>query len=370
MKRRDWLKNASIAAGAAAFSPRILSGQEGGAASSARDFVNLSINENQFGPSPRAIAAAQANAKFGHEYPLETQDQLKRLIAAREKVRPSQVILGAGSSDVLMGMSNALGGRGGNIVSSDPSFGPLMAWAAKFGVEHIKVPWTENGEVDLERIERSITDETQIAYICNPENPVGTVISKSELAAFCRRVSERCPVLVDEAYLDFAGDADQLGMMDCVREGLPVVVLRTFSKAYGLGGMRVGYAVTSEELASRISQYYVTGIGCGCSRVSLEAAIAAYEDRDWLSQVRQRTNANRTEFCRFLRERELAYFSSSTTFVLFPVPVDSQRIADAVYGGFRIKISPRNYYDRNYLRVSIGTRQQMRDLQNALSYVL
>lgn len=369
--RRAWLKSATLAAGAACVTrPVFANGDAMPKGKSSHGFTNLSINENQFGPSPAAIEAIRENAVYAHEYPLESQETLRNLIAKRERVEPEQVILGAGSSDITMGASAYFAKAGGNMVSSEPTFNIVMAWAAKYGIEHIKSPWTKDYGVDLASIEKSITDETTLAYVCNPENPVGTILPQDELKAFCQRVSKRCPVLVDEAYIDYAGDVDQLTMMDCVREGLPVIVLRTFSKALGLGGMRIGYAVTTPELAESLSNYYVTGIGCGCSHTSLEAAIAAYKDTEWTQKVREQTAQSRQFLCDYFERKGLFYIPSKTTFVLAPTEKSSKGIADAIFGAFKIKTSPRNYFEQDYLRISMGTLPQMERLTQALDYVL
>lgn len=371
MNRRDWIKSTSIAVGAACITGRTLADDPTfTTVSSSHGFTNLSINENQFGPSIRAISAIKSSLVYANEYPLESQERLKKMIAEREDVSPSQVILGAGSSDITMGAATAFSSPGKNMVSSDPSFHPLMIWAKKFGVEHIKVPWDVDYTVNLSRIEESITDQTSLAYICNPENPVGTVADPNELYSFCKRVSEKCPVLVDEAYIEYAGEADDLSMMRCVREGLPVIVLRTFSKAYGLGGMRVGYAVTSAALAEKVASYFVTGIGCGCSHTSLEAAIAAYEDQAWLRTVRQRTTESRTYLCNYFDSIGQTYIPSATTFVLAPTNQSSQLIADAIFGAYNLKVSPRSYFGQDYLRISMGRMDQMNKLTDALSYLL
>ncbi len=371
MNRRAWIKSASIAVGAACVTrsarPADLQFSPIG---SSHGYTNLSINENQFGPSIKAISAIKNSLYYANEYPLEAQERLKKLIAEKEDVSPAQVIIGAGSSDITMGAAAAFSGAGTNMVSSDPSFHPLMLWAQKFGVEHVKVPWTSDHRVDLERIENSITEKTKLAYVCNPENPVGTIAATNELYSFCKSVSEKCPVLVDEAYIDYAGNVDELSMMKCVREGLPVIVLRTFSKAYGLGGMRIGYAVTSHEIAKKLSSYYVTGIGCGCSHTSLEAAIAAYQDQAWIDTVRQRTIESKTYLCNYFESIGQKYIPSVTTFVLAPTSQNSQMIADAVFGAYNLKISPRSYFGQDYLRISMGRMEQMNQLTNALSYVL
>ncbi|MDQ8185578.1 histidinol-phosphate transaminase [Pelagicoccus sp. SDUM812002] len=371
MNRRAWIKSASMAVGATCVSQRAFPQTAAiTPLTSSHGFTNLSINENQFGPSIKAISAIRSSLVYANEYPLDSQERLKQLIAEREDVSPFQVILGAGSSDITMGAASAFSAPGNNMVSSDPSFHPLMLWAKKFGVEHVKIPWTSDHQVDLTRIEESITVDTSLAYVCNPENPVGTLANPNELYSFCKSVSERCPVLVDEAYIDYAGDVNELSMMRCVREGLPVIVLRTFSKAYGLGGMRVGYAVTTRELAEKISSYYVTGIGCGCSHTSLEAAIAAYQDQEWLATVRRRTAESRKYLCNYYESVGQSFIPSVTTFVLSPTKQNSKMIADAIFGAYNVKVSPRSYFGQDYLRVSMGRMEQMNKLTEALSYLL
>lgn len=370
MNRRDWIRASALAGAACMTRQAIADTSTTPSKRSSHGFLNLSINENQFGPSPKAITAMEEALGFAHEYPLNSQARLKAAIARREQVSPEQVILGAGSSDIIMGASAYFGQEGGNMISSDPSFAPLMMWAKKFGVEHVKIPWTSSYEVDLERIESSITDQTKVVYICNPENPVGTVIDPNTLYEFCKRVSQRVPVLIDEAYLDFAGESERLSMNRCVREGMQAIVLRTFSKAYGLGGMRVGYAIAPPQLSKDLAAFYVTGIGCGCSHVSLEAALAAYEDSFYLAKTRQRTQQARNYLCSFLSEKGYGHIPSQTTFVLTPVATDSQKLADAIFGGFNIKISPRKYYDQDFLRISVGTMSQMKRLTEALDFVL
>ncbi len=371
MNRRSWIRSATTIAGAACLARPLRAATDASPEpASSRPFVNLSINENQFGPSPKALQAMQSALSHSHEYPLEGQERLKLAIARREGVQPSQVILGAGSSDILMGAANLFGAAGGSFVSSDPTFTPMMNWAEKLGVQHLKLPWTAAHQTDLDAIENAIRPDTRVVYLCNPENPTGTLVPPDTLYDFCRRVCQRCPVLVDEAYLDFAGDPATLGMMRCVREGLPVVILRTFSKAYGLGGMRVGYAVTTPELAQQLAQRYVTGIGCGCSHASLEGALAAYQDQQWLARVRQQTADAREALCSFLAAKGVAYIPSVAAFVLAPTRQPAAQIADAVFGAFNIKISPRRYFGQDYLRFSLGTPRQMDLLRKALDILL
>lgn len=370
LSRRHWLKMITTAGAASWLAPAALRAQDAPKAPTSGLF-NLSRNENQFGPSPKALAAAAEVLAQGNEYPLEAQARLRTAIAQRERVKPEQVLLGAGSADILTALANRLwNAKGGNVVNADPTFAIISGLVGKYGLDVIRVPWTPDYRVDLPALEAAVTPATRLVYICNPENPSGTVWGKAQLHTFCEAVSPRALVVIDEAYLDYAGDADEIGMIGAVRDGLNVLVLRTFSKAYGLAGMRVGYAVASTDLVASLSDYMVTGIGCGCSQATLAAALAAYQDRDYLADIREKNAASRVFLTDFLKRKGFSYADSGAGFVLFPVQKDAKQIAGALQGGFQVQISPRVIYDRQSLRVSMGRPEQMERLVAGLERLL
>ncbi|MBC2606688.1 pyridoxal phosphate-dependent aminotransferase [Pelagicoccus albus] len=375
MNRRDWIKNAAIAGGSLTL-PSLMRAQaqptakKSGIGDSTYDFINLSINENQWGPSPKAIKAMEEKVRFAYEYPGVPFQKLRSEIAERSGVEADQVLVGAGSSDILMSTSYVFGKDNSSIVCSDPTFGDLIRWSKRHGTEIISIPWSEERKPDLPKILASIREDTGLIYICNPENPTGTFLEKEALKDFCREASKKCPVFVDEAYIDFAADAESLTMMELVREGLPIIVCRTFSKAHGLGGMRIGYAVTSPEIAKQIGENYVSGVVGGSSHVSLEGARAAYADEEWISYVREQTKKVRDDFMSFCDSIGQEYIPSHTTFMLLPVKKDSKMIADTLYAATKIKISPRMIHGQNYLRISMGNPAQMDLLKTGLRLVL
>lgn len=234
----------------------------------------------------------------------------------------------------------------------------------------IRVPWNASFSPDLEKITGALRSDTGLVYVCNPENPAGTLCDTDELRSFCIETSKTCPVFVDEAYIDFAGEADTLTMMGLVREGLPIIVSRTFSKAHGLGGMRVGYAVTTPEIAEKLKLAYVHGVVCGASHVSIEGARVAYADTDWLAHVRSETAKVRSDFCKFLDSIGQPYIPSHTTFMLMPVKGDSKLLADTLFKMTKVRISPRFIHGQDFLRISLGSPAQMQVLQSGLKLVL
>lgn len=377
MKRRDWIKSAALAGGGLCLS-RHLQGKPthseplGTAkpSDSTHGFINLSINENQWGPSPKARKAMVDAVSYAYEYPAVPYTKLRKEIADHEGVEPSQVLIGAGSSDLLKAASYVFGLQGGSIVASDPTFGDLLRWAEPNGATVIRLPWNEQHQPDLPKLQSALRSDTHLVYICNPENPAGTVVERDTLKAFCEDTAKTCPVFVDEAYIDFAGNADELTLIPLVKEGLPIIVSRTFSKAHALGGMRVGYAITTPELAEKMQAAYVHGVVCGASHVSIEGARAAYADQEWLEHVRSSTANVRTDFEAFLTSIGQPFIKSHSTFMLMPVEKDSKMLADTLFNATKVKISPRAIQNQNYLRISLGSPQQMDVLKTGLRLVL
>lgn len=333
-------------------------------------YTNLSINENQFGPSPLVRDAILKAAPYAHEYPDIPRAALTAAIANRYKVTDKHVLIGAGSADILYGAGYYFGLQGGEIVSADPSFHILSRLAEKHGSTLKFVRHTSAHAVDLNALKEAVTPRTKLVYICNPENPTGTLLPPAELTQFCKEISERCAIVIDEAYIDYAGDAARFTMAPLVEQGYPVVITRTFSKAYGLGGMRIGYALSSPEVANGIGTQYVTGIGCGASRLSIEAALAAYNDTDYIKKVYKHNRTARDTIETMLRDFGLSPIPSSAGFVLVPVSGNSKALADGVFAASQVKISPRNYYGQNYLRISTGRPDQLEHLKEGLRLVL
>lgn len=376
MKRRDWIKQTALVGGALTLPATLRAKPEAAPlgtavpSESSHGYINLSINENQWGPSPKAKAAMVDAVSYAYEYPAVPLKKLREEIAAHEGVEPTQVLVGAGSSDLLKAASYVFGNSGTSIVASDPTFGDLLRWAEPNGAEVLRLPWNEAHSPDLPVLKKALRTDTGLVYICNPENPAGTVLDPSALRAFCGEVSSHCPVFVDEAYIDFAGNADALTMTPLVREGLPIIVSRTFSKAHGLGGMRVGYAITTPEIAEKLKTAYVHGVVCGASHVSIEGARAAYKDQKWLAHVRRETAQVRESFGSFLDSIGQHYIPSHTTFMLMPVSQDSKMLAKTLYAATNVRISPRFIHGQNYLRISLGSPSQMAVLQTGLKLVL
>jgi histidinol-phosphate aminotransferase len=269
--------------------------------------IKMASNENPFGPSPKAIAAMQAVLGESNFYPDNDATDLRNRLADLHKVQPEQIVPTAGSTALLGIIARTLLSPGLNAVTSERSFivYPIATRAA--GGTLIEVP-TLNDGFDLEAIAAAINSDTRIIYLANPNNPTGTLVSARDVDRFVERVPSHVVVILDEAYCDFAQyfaaerGVDYSHGLDYIRQGRKVVVLRTFSKAHGLAGVRVGYGIGPAELMSYFARMRTT---FSVSTVAQAAALAALDDEGHT----QKALANNAEQARVLTEgiSELGY---------------------------------------------------------------
>ena len=244
----------------------------------------------------------------------------------------------------------------GVVLTGDPSYFSLVETVENRGGEARMVRLTSNHAHDLAAMEAAIDDKVKLVYVCNPNNPTGTLTETQALRDFCRRVSERVPVFVDEAYLDFLDDAMSHSMVDLVREGKQVIVSRTFSKIYGLAGMRIGYLAGPASLIQPISE--LGHVQWDISAVGLAAGIAAMQDEAFLKMVKQKNDEAKAFLYEELRKKDYEYMTSSTNFVLFPIRMRSNAFQEAMMAeGIGIRVY--DLHRRPYCRVSMGTMEEM-----------
>jgi histidinol-phosphate aminotransferase len=207
--------------------------------------AQLASNESPFPPHPQVIEAIERAAGSMHRYPDPDATLLRRRIAERYDAEPSRVAVGNGSCEILLAAAEALCEPGAEILYGWPAFSMYPYLAALTGAREIKVPLDAADTHDLEAMANEITAATQLVLVCNPNNPTGTHLPASAVAAFCERVPPHVTVILDEAYVEFQVDDDPDASLDLLAEFPNLVVLRTFSKCYGLAGLRVGYAIGS-----------------------------------------------------------------------------------------------------------------------------
>lgn len=313
----------------------------------------LSRNENPYGPAPSALKAIAESAKMGCYYTDRGNEKLTAMIAERHNVSPKQVVIGEGSTEVLNAIALAWG-REGAILCPSLFWDTTVLYGERQGVKSIRVPLTTDMNVDLKAMQAKVSDAVSLVQICNPNNPTGVLIPAAELKAFASAVSPKATVLIDEAYNELTDRPDDNSMIDLVRAGADVIVCRTFSKIYGMAGLRVGYAITSEENVKRIRAHQMS---FGGNLAGLAAAIASYNDTAFLSQSRAMVLEGREMIMDAVKKAGLTALPSQTNFVFVKVP-DANALRDAMAGK---GISIRGAYGelKEYSRVSTGMMEDV-----------
>src|SRR6202789_4279530 len=244
------------------------------------DPLALSLNETPFPPLPAVRSALIHSIDAANRYPEFLPEQLRTLVAGHIGVCDEQVVLGAGASGVVMQILHAVTRPGDRMVISEPTFDGYPIFAQMAQLTSVTVPLDERGHHDLEAMAEAAAD-ARVVVLCRPHNPTGTLEPVADVLRFLRQVPDDTIVLLDEAYIEFVAPQHRLDGPDLIRRFPNVVVLRTFSKAYGLAGLRIGYGFASPELASTL---WAMQLPFGMGVTSLTAVAASYDAEDQLRQ--------------------------------------------------------------------------------------
>ncbi|WP_400072610.1 pyridoxal phosphate-dependent aminotransferase [Zobellia russellii] len=329
--------------------------------------AKLNANENPYGPSPKAIESFKNAAPMGNRYAWKELFDLMEKIAVEEKVTAKNIMMGPGSSDLLEKTAMVLFADGGNIVSADPSYMSLIKVAEATGATWKPVPLKEDWSHDLAAMEAAIDENTKLVYICNPNNPTGSMTDHAELVDFCSRVSDKVTVFIDEAYLGFLDDAAKKSMVSLINEGKDVIIARTFSKIHGMAGLRIGYIVAQEATLDKIQK--ITRGGMGISYPTIFAASVSMDDVAFQNKSRKLNAECREYVYSVLDKMGYSYVPSSTSFILFPIEMEGKEFLEKMTEQ-RVGVRAFDIMDKNWCRVSMGTMEEMEIFGTALQKVL
>jgi histidinol-phosphate aminotransferase len=319
--------------------------------------ARLLANENPWGPSKKAIAAIAESASKGNRYIYNSSIKMVEMLAEKEGVKTEQILLAAGSTDILEKTAFALCQKGGNVISADPSYLSLVKTAQAIGATWKNIPLRADYAHDLEAMEKAIDAETRLVYICNPNNPTGTLTSIEDIKKFTKKVNSRVPIFIDEAYLELLEKPESQTAVGLIQEGYDVIICRTFSKIHGMAGLRIGYMIAKPERVKMIQNLVRTEMGI--SVTSLEGAIASLKDMEFQNFSRQSIKEGREFTFAELKKSGLNPIPSVTNFILFPIQMPTKdllaKMAEKGVGirGFDISGKP-------YGRVSIGTMDELK----------
>jgi len=356
LSRRALLRHVTASAVFAAGSPRLNAGAAELLAPVGGGSIRLDRNENPFGPSERAVAAMQRAADLPARYPAPHVDLLRDAIAAHHAVAPGQVMASAGSSAIIRAAAITLVGPAKKAVMGSPGF-PLFAESVAYaGARLAAVPLTKAHAHDLDAMLAAVDGDTRLVYVCNPNNPTGSLTRRADLDRFLEAVPSATYVLVDEAYHHFVGgSADYASLIGRAALRPRTIVTRTFSAVYGLAGLRIGYAVGDPETVRLLRG---GGLSDAVTVPGAMAAMAALADQEHVRRCVKRNADSRQEFFNQANARMLRAIDSHTNFVL----LDTQRAAGEVADHFRrhgILIGAPAADLRRYVRVSLGTEEEM-----------
>ncbi|RDH76597.1 aminotransferase class I/II-fold pyridoxal phosphate-dependent enzyme [Mycolicibacterium moriokaense] len=330
-----------------------------GSLPSAVDPFALSLNENPFPPLPAVVSALTGAIDAANRYPEFLPERLRRLIANHIGVPEGQVIVGAGATGVTLQILHAVADPGDRVVMPDPTFEGHAIVSRMTRLTPVKVPLDEFGKHDL----RSMVDassDARVVVICRPHNPTGTIESALEIEEFLARVPSDTIVLLDEAYVEFVAREHWIDSSSLVERYPNLIVIRTFSKAYGLAGLRIGYAFGSRELADKL---WAMQLPFGMGITSFVAVAASYDAESQLRQRIRRIRSERRSLCVRLRATGVYTTDAHANFVYLP-PADTPWTDVFDKAGVRVK-----HYANGGVRITIGSRSSTSAVLRAVQSV-
>ena len=328
-------------------------------------WVLLSSNENPLSPSPRVVECI-VNALFDiNRYP-ESESELKALVAQKHGLKPGNIIIGNGSNEIIEAILRTVRLAGKTkVIVPEPSFAFYPIASRVYGFEPISVP-LDGLTINLDRMRERIDDQTRVVFLCNPNNPTGTIFEDQAFLSFLESLPPEVLVVVDEAYGDFSDNPRFPRSIDRINDH-PVLVMKTFSKAYGLAGLRVGYGVGSESLVSFIER---TKQPFSVNMIALLAAKAALGDQGHLNKVLENNRKGKLYFYDCFEALRLTYLPTEANFVLVKIGPDAESVAKRL---FDRKILVRwlgGYGLTDYIRITVGTPVENRAFIEALKRII
>jgi histidinol-phosphate aminotransferase len=328
--------------------------------------IRLSANENPYGPCAPALDALARSGAAASRYPGALLSETREAIARLHGVSSDQIVLGCGSSDVLRMADAAFLAPGRKLVAAEPTFEAVLGYAKVTRTEPIRVPLTADFRHDLPAMAAACDASTGLVYVCNPNNPTGTIVSARDLESFLGRVPPTSVVLVDEAYHHFVEDPAYKSALELAKGRENVVVARTFSKIYGMAGMRLGYGVGSPARIAEMERYASWD---NANQAALAMALASLADASAVPETRRRLNETRGWLCAELERDRRRYIPSHANFVMIEVGGDVAGVGET-FRSRDIQVGRKFASMPNWLRVSIGTREQTAAFLAALRQIV
>ena len=315
--------------------------------------IRLMFNENPYGPSSKALAEVAKILPMTAYYPGQIENDLMSLFIDRHNLDRDQVFLASGSNEGLQAAMMAFG-KHGKVISPALTYSDHLLFAEKLGVDVQRIPLCDDMSIDLEAMARAVDDSVSLVYLCNPNNPTGIAIDGDELRSFCRELGGRVPLLIDEAYNELTDKPDYTSMVDLVRGGANILITRTFSKIFGMAGLRVGYGMGHPHIVSVVKD----NVMAWPNGVGLYAAYHSYLDEDFIAFSRKKVLQGREMLNATFRQHGIEPLPSQTSFVYANIGRDADEF-EAAMAARNVKI--RGAYEGydTFSRVSVGRLKEL-----------
>ena len=325
------------------------------------DVILLNSNENPYGPSPMAQKAILEYYTKSNRYPDDYLGLLLKKIATHWGVSAENILLGAGSSEIIGLAALHVSKKKKKVITAEPGYKVWNGQAASFGLEFERIPLTPERKTNLPAMLTAIDDTTAMVYICNPNNPTGTFVEVNQLKNFAVEAAKKTLVFIDEAYTEYAG-LESLATLAIVNPN--IVVAKTFSKIYGLAGARVGYAITHPDTIQKLSNYQPWP-NSAISIVSAAAVFASLDDKSYVQDMLTKTATARAMCTKTLQQLSLDFIPSQTNFILFNIDSIKKDLIKEMEAK-NIFVQSRQHFNGKWCRVTMGTLEEMKIFCTAL----
>jgi histidinol-phosphate aminotransferase len=360
--RRQWLKTTAVAVTGFSIAPSLFANEREKYRSAG--IILLNSNENAYGPSA-ATKKAMADALVrSNRYADDDIPILKQQIANHWNVGRENLLMGAGSSEILGLSSMLISSVKGNIITAEPSYRVWNGQAEAFGLQFKRIPLASDRTLDLAAMLSAIDKDTRMVYVCNPNNPIGTYVEDHLLRNFVIECSKKCLVLVDEAYTEFANIPS---LKDIAITNPNVIVAKTFSKIYGLAGARIGYAIAHASTIQKLSSFQ-PWTDMSLSMASCAAASAALKDQAFVNECREKTAKAREMCYSCFADLKLDYIKSHTSFILFNIDKIGSDFSQKMLAK-NIYVQYRDHFGGKWSRVSMGTVEEIQTFCSTLKSI-
>ncbi len=273
--------------------------------------IKLASNENPFGPSPKAASAIKQEAKNAHVYPSQHNLALKEALAKKLKLSVENISIGNGSDEIMQFAAAAFLNSGEEVLIAENTFSTYEFCAHLFDASPVFIP-LKNSKYDLERFSQHVTSQTKLVFLCNPNNPTGTYFTHEELENFLSGLPNNVIVIIDEAYGEFVEAKDFPRSIEFVKKALPVIILRTFSKLFGLAGLRLGYGISTPEIARYLN---MVKMPFNVNRLAQAAGLAALSDERFIQKSLKNNSAQKKILSHALNKMGIEHLKSEANFI-------------------------------------------------------